>query len=637
MQNHSSIRLSRFLIYSSLLMGIFTLSHEIPPFYPTIAAVLVVAGLIMDEREWYPLPNRLITLLVVAGVILHLYGMRLQILFERIAQIMMILIAAKAVSTKGVRDYLQLSLLSMLLMASAAVGQWGISFGVLLSLHASILLMGLLFLYASTEKRTLSAVEVRSLTLWGLSISGLLLPVSLLFFFLLPRPDIGFTPGWVGGRVAARTGFGETVSPGAVETIKRDTSVAFRAEFLHRDKPIPPNRLYWRGRVYRSYRHGRWFGRETNIRKGSFMPVSGEIIQYRVFLEPYDGNTLFTLGLPVKARSSKGKVYLETGYTLRFHQPMDERISYTVTSVIGDALPPYLNPSLFLKLPKKVKRALLPISRTIAPKEHDPLRLALSVEEYLRKNHGYTLNPGYRGRYPVVNFLLKDLPGHCEYFASAMAILLRIRGVPARLVGGFLGGQWNPLGHYYIVKNSDAHTWVEVWVPERGWVTFDPTPPSNSAPADSYGRLQRALDYLRFQWYHWIINYDYQRQVSLIQRGLALFSAPGKRRTERKIPLRTMGIIFGMVLTALTILYLCHLWLHRPKGWGDRLDHALKKRGIVRLPGETLLEVADRLKGENRELAEKVEAAVLLYYQLEFGKRDVAITELKRLVEQIKR
>ncbi len=636
MKSYSPLRFSRFLIYSSLVMAIFTLSHEIPPLYPAIAAALVAGGLVMDERDWYPIPNRAITIAVVMAVLIHLYGMRMEILFERVSQVMMVLIAAKAISTKSTRDYLQLSLLSMLLMAAAAVGQWGVSFGIILSLHASLLLMGLLFLYASTARETLSTGEVRALTLWGFSISGLLVPVSLLFFFLLPRPDIGLTPGWVGGRVQARTGFGETVSPGAVERIKRDRSVAFRAELIQREEPISQHLLYWRGRVYRRYRHGRWFGRDGKISKGPLTLPYGERMKYRVFLEPSDGDTLFTLGTPLNARVSKGKVSLETGYTLRLNRTVEERVSYTVTSVPGNTIPPYLNPSLFLGVPGPVKNALLPLARTIAPEESDPLHLARAVEAYLRKNHGYTLNPGYGGEHPVVRFLLKKLPGHCEYFASAMAIMLRLRGVPARLVGGFVGGQWNPLGHYYIVKNSDAHTWVEIWVPGRGWVFFDPTPPSTGTLGNNYTNLQKVLDYLRFQWYHWIINYNYQRQVSLLQKGLSLFAASEKRSARREMPLRSIGTLFGTILGLLILFYLGNLWRRRPKTWGERLDHALQSRGVTRLPGETLLEVAERLKGENMELAESVKTAVLLYYRQEFGSKEVSAGELRRLVGQIK-
>ena len=603
-------------------MAIMVISKEILPLYPTIAAVFVPIGFYLDQKNRYPLSNKAITVATLVLVVAHLYGLRLEILYQRISQVLMLLVVAKLMATKQVRDYLQLALFSLMLMAASAVGQWGISFGVLLILHATLLMLGLLFLYASTEVNTVSRREAGTLLLWGTLMGTFLVPFSLLFFFLLPRPSVGFTPGWIGGKTVARSGFGDTVSPGAVESIKRDSSVAFRAELLNRDTPLPPHLLYWRGKVYGGYNKGRWFTLRDNTRRGhEYFHLSNQRVRYRVFLEPYDGNTLFVLGMPLRVRSNRYQVLWKDGYTIATNQPVEQRISYTVDSLLVEAIPAETAPQEYLGVPDTVKRALQHLANNIAPKQENPLEIAKAIQRYLRTNNGYTLTPEIKGQYPVVEFLLKGRKGHCEYFASAMAILLRLKKIPSRLVAGFMGGTWNPLGHYYLVKNSDAHTWVEVWVPWLGWVPFDPTPSSPEGIAQNRpNALQRLLDYLRFQWYHWIINYDYQKQVGLFQKGLELLSSPSiSKPRKREISWKTIVFFSSTIFAILLALYLGKIWISRPRTWGEKLERILKEKGIERQAGETLLEVAQRLQHDNQQLSERLTRVVWLYYQLEFG------------------
>ncbi len=617
----SPLALSRLFLYSSLLIAVLSLYREVYSPYPLVAAAFIPLALFMDQRRWYPVGNRVITVVTLVLVAVHLYGIRLEVFFQRVSQVLMILVVAKLVATKQVRDYLQLALFSLMLVAAAAVGQWGLSFGLLLVLHSALLLLGLLFLYASTEVREISAGEARTLVFWGMVMSGFLMPSSLLFFFLLPRPSVGFTPGWIGGRTVARSGFGDTVSPGAVESIKRDTSVAFRVEFGAGASSLPPTLLYWRGKVYGGYNRGKWFVPRGNApRRSESISLSSRLVEYRVFLEPYDGNALFTLGVPLRARANRQRVLWREGYTLSLDTPIQRRISYRVTSMLVEAVPADAPPEGFLEVPPKVREALEPVAQSIAPGQENPLEVAKAVQLYLRRNHRYSLNPGTGGDYPVVDFIMRKRPGHCEYFASAMALLLRIKGIPSRLVGGFWGGEWNPLGRYYLVRNSDAHTWVEVWVPWLGWVPFDPTPPA-AGGVEAPGVLGRFLDYLRFQWYHWIINYNYQRQVSLFRKGGALLSrgSLSKRVQKEEIPKGAVAAFFGAILVLLFLFYGLRWWSARPKGWGERLDGVLRRAGIQREDGETFREVAGRLRDENRELAERVERAVELYYQVEFG------------------
>ena len=140
---------------------------------------------------------------------------------------------------------------------------------------------------------------------------------------------------------------------------------------------------------------------------------------------------------------------------------------------------------------------------------------AKAVEHYLQSNFGYTLQlPGLRETDPLARFLFERKKGHCEYFASSMAMMVRTLGIPARIVNGFRGGEYNDLTHSYIIREKDAHSWVEAYFPEYGWVTFDPTPSGPAdEPATGWSRLALYMDAARQIWREWIVNYDFSHQM----------------------------------------------------------------------------------------------------------------------------
>jgi hypothetical protein len=148
------------------------------------------------------------------------------------------------------------------------------------------------------------------------------------------------------------------------------------------------------------------------------------------------------------------------------------------------------------------------------------LERARAIERRLRREYGYTLQlPGRELHDPLANFLFERRKGHCEYFASAMTVMLRAIGIPARLATGFQSGVYYSMTELWLVRASDAHTWVEAWIPGRGWSTFDPTPPDPNAAA--YGLLSRLnlyFDAAQTFWQQWVVGYDALQQGSLADR-----------------------------------------------------------------------------------------------------------------------
>src|SRR5262249_6923729 len=146
---------------------------------------------------------------------------------------------------------------------------------------------------------------------------------------------------------------------------------------------------------------------------------------------------------------------------------------------------------------------------------------ASALENYLRTRYGYTLQlPRTQPRDPIANFLFERKQGHCEYFASAMAVMLRTLDIPSRVVNGFRTDEFNDLTGNYVVRAKDAHAWVEAYFPGYGWQTFDPTPSGNGGTPQGWGRVALYLDAMASFWRDWIVSYDASHQYVLGQAAV---------------------------------------------------------------------------------------------------------------------
>lgn len=259
-----------------------------------------------------------------------------------------------------------------------------------------------------------------------------------------------------------------------------------------------------------------------------------------IYLEPIGYDVLFAASMPLAFEfpTSIGRrgPRRERNDEMRFSHTAGTK--YTVFSepsppssqllrAAGDDVP--VGYELYLDLPPEVKPRVYALAKEITKGATNDYDRAVAIESWLKENLGYTLemiSPGQME--PVEYFLFERKLGHCEYFSSAMSILARAVGVPTRNVNGFLGGEWNEYDDYIAVRAGDAHSWVEVFFPGHGWVTFDPTP---SAEIDRMGRgdsgvgskLKRFFDSLRFKWFQWVIEYDLYRQLSFFKKVGGLF------------------------------------------------------------------------------------------------------------------
>jgi hypothetical protein len=279
------------------------------------------------------------------------------------------------------------------------------------------------------------------------------------------------------------------------------------------------------------------------------------------------------------------------------------------------------------------------------------------VADYLTANMRYTIELGRDYRYdPLEDFLFVQRAGHCEYFATAMAVLLRSVGVPTRHVAGFYGGEWNAYGNYLSVRQRDAHAWVEVYLGDAGWVAFDPTPPgvAGVGPPTWMDRMRQLADTIQLAWFKYVIEYDLGKQVDLVQ-GLRRWMSdrPGSSGGGGAWRwLRGHAVALGTVAAAVAAGIALLVRARRRRGEeakrsparaADRLLgrfigralRALERRGTARGIAETHAELAERAAARGDPGAAPFGELVGIYYAARFGGEPVDAARVADLTARV--
>jgi transglutaminase-like putative cysteine protease len=391
----------------------------------------------------------------------------------------------------------------------------------------------------------------RALSLAALSVAlGAILLGGVLFFFF-PRFSAGYL-GRVSFSPSLMSGFTDNVELGQIGEIKKNTTVVMRVQT---GKPVGYNLLRWRGIALTKFDGKRWTSTASNLKKLQpsengwiYTPeweqradTSGLEVRYTVFLEPIATDAIF---VPGRALSLQGNFSGEGGssfaainrnYILRdstdsLKNPFRNyaairyegfsRLPMATTAKLRAAPKEYPEEisATYLQLPPDLDPRIAALAKEITKGARTPFDDVFRIENYLRSRFTYTLNlTGRPGKDPLAHFLFETRAGHCEYFASAMAIMLRTLGIPSREVNGFLPGEYNDLGGDYIVRASDAHSWVEVYFPGLGWQVFDPTPAGSDSSNRFLARLGLYIDWMQINWNEWVIGYDFVHQLTLAQ------------------------------------------------------------------------------------------------------------------------
>ena len=519
-----------------------------------------------------------------------------------------------------------------------------------------------------------------------LGTAALALPLFLAtaaFFLLFPRVGMGFLSfGDIGGRRVA--GFGGDVELGDFGVIRADPTVVVR---VRPADGVGPREGHYRlrGTSFDHYEGGRWS--RTEHRPQPWGPMLGyHVLQRRprdgdreleILLDPLEEAVVFVpdgaVALKVPPRVANAvdvprQLQQRPGLDLRYLDGDGLPLRYLayVSDEARGVLPDPLTAediATYLQLPgplRRVRELALDKAGAGTPRER-----ARRLEAWLRDSGEFVYSlemPDTGDRDPLEVFLFEAKRGHCEYFSTALAVMLRTIGVPSRNVTGFVGGTWNGYGRYYAVSQGDAHSWVEAWV-DGAWETFDPTPAARGEMGPGQGgwlaEARALLDALRTRWSEDVVSYDLRRQVSGLRRFYlwlrALRGAEPSEEAQASTMARRNGAAgrgWGLAAALLTLsiaMLLALRWRRRRAlAEGPRatrgatrlyasLEAALRRRGLPRPPGRTPKEHAASVEAAGFEAADAVHEITEAYLAARYGGAELDLPALKRRLRDVRR
>lgn len=570
---------------------------HLPPLLAALGLSLVLLRLVLDARGWRT-PSLLLILLALLTAFLvrrelgYLVGRDPGVAFLTVAA------ALKLLELRRPRDIGVLMCLTTFLLPTAFFYSHGIP------ITLAVMAVALIILAAFAAVRDPEApLGLRpALRLAGtLALHGL--PIALALFVLFPRLT---GPLWtLTSERVGRTGLSDRMDPGGVTQLSLSDDIAFRVDF---EASIPPARdLYWRGPVLTLF-DGRGWTVSGSPGEGRIMVDANQAIAYRVSLEPHDRFWMFALDLPA---SIPPQARLTAEQQILANSPVAQALQYRQLSVLAGRYPAIQVTELrrALMLPSAGNSRAREWAQELRQRYSTPGDVVNAVlGTFRRERFYYTLEPPEYGFDGIDAFLFDQRRGFCEHYAGAFAFLMRAAGIPARVVTGYQGGEVSPVGGYLIVRQADAHAWVEVWL-DNAWNRIDPTgavaperierglgaalPAGERVPLLS--RLDASLlktlrlhwDAVNYRWQRWIVEFNRERQ-QMLWRNLGL---------PKPQPWQVVAVI--LFLAAVWLGLLAH-WLLRQRrldpaqrAW-EKLCLRLARAGLPRAAYEPPLAYASR-------------------------------------------
>ena len=447
------------------------------------------------------------------------------------AALLATMLATKLLETRTVRDGRSICSFSLFAIMAGFLRDQG-PLMLLQALVACLLLVAALAQLARLQlPGPPPAPKRRQILVSSVRLLAISLPFAAVVYLGFPRfPE----PLWgsPGAEESGRSGLSDQVSPGDIAEMLLDDSPALRVSF-ETDTP-PRNAMYWRGPVL-----GNFDGRSWSRWRGSIfappapMQATDQVYVHEVMQEPTRFQYLIALDLPVEAPEQARMGADHTLYATRPSQSVRQfRVSSSIDAVLQPDLPDTTRQH-YLSLPPGTNPRTLALMAQWQAENAHPETLIQRALDWFHAEFVYSLVPPPLARDSVDDFLFGTKEGYCEHFASSFAVMMRSAGIPARVITGYQGGFYNPVGKYWLIRNSDAHAWTEVWLEARGWVRIDPTaavaperireglPSLMPAPGmlSHWGQpLWNTLDALRRGWNFAIVDFDARRQRDLFAR-----------------------------------------------------------------------------------------------------------------------
>lgn len=507
--------------YAVALCGIVPLFPWLTTAPRLLLAVGLAAGVWQSIRGTWPLKNWLLNAATVPVFLFYAAQFSRSNAVQPVVSLLAVMLAVRLAGEKNSRHYLQILALSLFCLASSSLFDLSSLFLVYLALLLVLVALSLVLLtfHDQDSRMLLPYHDLRRVVAAGLLMPLASVPLLLFFFPLLPRTQL---PLWniAGAPQARSSGFSDRVEPGRSEQTIDSPLLAFRAEMPRQ----PQQQLYWRGTVFNRLEGGRWV-RDDSVPPERPAYGSSRISQV-IFPEP--GLSRFLIALDVPARTTAFRARSNPDATQELRSSGSRRLSYRADSSVGGILRVTgdIERDFYLQLPATVPQSIAQLAARIGTAGDTDERKVELLEQYFRNNEfRYSMRGLPTGEHALERFLFETRQGNCEFFSSSFALLARLIGIPARLVGGYLGGEYNDVGGYYLVTEGMAHVWVELFIRNRGWLRVDPSSLARNADA-VWGaprqrtpllRLRMMLDSLNHAWNRSVISYDFERQVEVVR------------------------------------------------------------------------------------------------------------------------
>jgi len=678
----------------------------------TVFAAVMVVAWNLEGTKWQ-LSERLGLAIVLLSIPLFLFDWKYQraigeapgrLGVNALAHLIVFLSAVKLLQVKSDRDWAFLYLISFFGLLLAA----GLSF--------SPVFLGTLTLYLLCALSTVIAFEIRKaqrgvksvetrllvppdsrvfrklvsprgkrdieasrLPLVAFSMLLLILVLALPLFLVAPRAGSAVISRG-GGALTNFIGFSESVRLGEIGDLKRNNQVVMRVRIEDPDSAPGPG-LKWRGLALDEFTGHAWKksaeARRTQqklIERGFFRLGTTDALKglttQTVFLEPLNSTVLFAAPRALAIQGDFPFVRVDSEGSIQSRAHDLDRMMYTVISdttepdletLRRDMRPYSASDERYKDYPQTLDRRVADYARAtiLNARARNRYDAAKAIETELRDNYGYSLQMRASGADPLSDFLFNIRAGHCEYFSTAMAVTLRTQGVATRVVNGFLPGEYNEAAGAYTVRQSDAHSWVEVYFPEtNSWVTFDPTPaagrtePQTTGLAAQLGKYAEALELI---WFQYVVGYDKKEQRSLATsfhnrvfnyRRMASEVFGSIKGKVTPLSSKAIFVALGLITVSVTVIFVRVLRLGWRRGLSisrsnrgpeiaavefyQRLMDLLAQRGLSRLSDQTPLEFASNL-GSREALT-----VTRLYNRVRFGRQKLSANELREIDQALR-
>ncbi len=704
-------------IYLLVLMGFGTLASTGTLDLPTVALVggaLALRGYLLARNRRLFFSERWTTPLSVAYFVFYAadYFLFSRSFLAATIHLVLFAVVVRTFSLRRDRDYVMLTIIAFLMVLASAVLTVD---SIFLAFFAGFMLTGVASFILMEMRRSGRAAEAHarhspdahehrhlafSLARLTPILAAMILAGAAVIFFVLPRTASGYMGAYAFGTNYS-TGFSDRVQLGGIGQIQQSTAVVMHIQ-IEGDK-AGEYALHWRGISLATFDGINWsntprqyvlprnpdgtftipgFSQGATLNSAERIAATGQepgrVIHYRVLMEPIGTNVFFLAPWARRVTGVYRRLQIDSGGAVTNSDAQggvgiyeaDSDISQPSATLLrraGGFVPPFA--AEYLRVPELDSR-IPQLAQQIAGSTSNNYDKADAIEKYLKTHYGYTLqllrSPVAD---PLANFLFERRQGHCEYFASSMAVMLRTLGIPARIVNGFRSSEFNDITGQYVIRARDAHSWVEAYFPGYGWITFDPTPGGSVGSVRGWDRIALYLDAAASFWREWVVSYDSSHQYLLghsMIRGtrnnadrmrmkaqlLYLRMLHWVRGTQQGVRAMQSRWLWTSLLAAVAILLLANLsrifrmirmrrlTTHPERSpeqaatmWYKRMVRCLSRRGVEKAKSATAQEFVSTIA--DAELRTQVGLFSEAYELARFGNSAKDARRLPQLLEEV--